>query len=87
MNVTDYDNWTDDENNNNCTINENIIDIIIPSFLLTIACGLSILCLMSLMVDTLIKPLTNKWWKKFYILNIQLGLSQQVLRNAENQNF
>ena len=62
MNVTDYDNMTDDYNdslsiNNNCTINENNIDIIIPTFLITIPCGLSFLCLMSLMVYTLIKPL------------------------------
>ena len=43
----------------NCTINENNIDIIIPSSLLTIPCGLSFLSLMSLMVYTLIKPLMN----------------------------
>ena len=55
---------TDDYNdsssiNNNCTINEHNIDIIIPTLLLTIPCGLSFLCLMSLMVYTLIKPLFN----------------------------
>ena len=49
INVTDYDNVTDDYNdslsiNNNCTINENIFDIIIPSLLLTIPCGISFLC-------------------------------------------
>ena len=62
MNVTDYDNMTDDYNdslsmNNNCTNNENNIDIIIPSLVLTIPCGLSFLYLMSLMVYTLLKPL------------------------------
>ena len=62
MNVTDYDKMTDDYNNslstnNNCIINENNIDIIIPTLLLTIPCGLSFLCLMSLMVYTIIKPL------------------------------
>ena len=64
MNVTDYDNMTDDYNdtlskNNHCTDNENIVDIIIPSLLPTIPCGLSFLCLTSLMVYTLIKPFFN----------------------------
>ena len=51
-NITEYDNTTD---TNNCNI-----DIIIPAQLFTIPCGLSFLCLMSLMVYTLIKPLFNK---------------------------
>ena len=51
-NITEYDNTTD---KNNCNI-----DIIIPALLFTIPCGLSFLCLMSLMVYTLIKPLFNK---------------------------
>ena len=59
MNITnvtdDYDNIT-----SNCTNNENNIDIIIPALLFTIPCGLSFLCLMSLMAYTLIKPLFNK---------------------------
>ena len=46
--------------NNNCTNNENKIDIIIPAILFTNPCGLLFLCLMSLMVYTLIKPLFNK---------------------------
>ena len=55
-NVTnDYDNITF----TNCTNNENNIDINIPTLLLTIPCGLSFLCLLSLMVYTLIKPLFN----------------------------
>ena len=41
----------------NCIDKENNIDIIIPTLLLTIPCGLSFLCLMSLMVYGLIKPL------------------------------
>ena len=54
-NITDYDNMTDDYNNslsinNNCTDSEFDIDIIIPSLLLTIPCGLSFLCLISHMV-------------------------------------
>ena len=54
-------NFTDDYNdtlslNNNCTNNENN-DIIIPALLFTIPCGLSFLCLISLMVYTLVKPL------------------------------
>ena len=53
----DYDNIT----SSICTNNENNTDILIPTLLLTIPCGLSILCLMSLMIYTLIKPLiTNK---------------------------
>ena len=47
-NVTDYDNITssnysdyDNMTSFNCTINENIIDIIIPALLFTIPCGLS----------------------------------------------
>ena len=45
-NVTEYDNMTNDYNNtlslnNNCTNNENNIDMIIPTLLLTIPCGLS----------------------------------------------
>ena len=52
---TEYDNMT----LSNCTFNENDIDIIVPTLLLTIPCGLSFLCLMSLMVYTLIKPLFN----------------------------
>ena len=63
-NVIDYDNMTDDYNdklsiNDNCTNNENNIDIIIPALLFTIPFGLSFLCLLSLMVYTLIKPLIN----------------------------
>ena len=55
-NYTDYNNITF----TNCTINENNIDIIIPTLLLTIPCGLSFLCLLSLMAYTFIKPLINK---------------------------
>ena len=58
-------NTTDDYNdtlsvNNNCTDSENDIDIIIPALFFTIPCGLSFICLMSLMVYLLIKPLFNK---------------------------
>ena len=56
MNITnitdDYDNTTD---TNDCNI-----DIIIPALLFTIPCGLSILCLIGLMVYTLIKPFFSK---------------------------
>ena len=51
-NIIEYDNTTD---TNDCNI-----DIIIPVLLFTIPCGLSFLCLMSLIVYTLIKPLFNK---------------------------
>ena len=56
MNITDL-NTTDDITFCICTDNENYFDIIIPALIYTIPCGLSILCLMSLMVSTLIKPL------------------------------
>ena len=46
MNVTDYDNMTDDYNDslslkNTCTDNEKLLDIIITTLLLTIPRGLS----------------------------------------------
>ena len=50
-NITEYDSTTD---TNDCNI-----DIIIPALLFTIPCDLSFLCLTSLMVYTLIKPLFN----------------------------
>ena len=60
-NITEYDNITSTNITlNNCTDNENNIDIIIPALLFSIPCGLSILCLLSLMVYTLIKALFNK---------------------------
>ena len=62
INVTDLDNITDYDNMTtcNCRDSENDIDIFIPTLLFTIPCGLSFLCLMSLIVYTLIKPLFNK---------------------------
>ena len=51
-NITEYDNTTD---TNDCKI-----DINIPALLFTIPCGLSFLCLISLMVYTLFKLLFNK---------------------------
>ena len=61
-NVTDLDNITDydDTASCNCTDSEYTVDIIIPALLFTIPCGLSFICLMSLMVYTLIKTLFNK---------------------------
>ena len=52
INTDDYDNFT-----YNCTNNENNIDINIPALFITIPCGLSFLCLLSLMAYTLIEPL------------------------------
>ena len=69
MNVTDDYNDTSTTNSadlaNNtltsiCTIDEKNFDIIIPTLLLTIPCGLSFLCLLNLMVYTLFKRLINK---------------------------
>ena len=58
-------NVTDDYNdtlsvNNNCTDNDNNnIEIVIP-LITIIPCGMSLICLLSIMVYTLIKPLFNK---------------------------
>ena len=59
-------NITDDDNENitlcNCTNNDNNdtnIEIVIP-LLTIIPCGMSLICLISLTVYTLIKPLFNK---------------------------
>ena len=71
MNVTstttnDYDNITSSNYKHYdirtltiCTNKEKTIDIFIPTLLLTIPCGLSFLCLMSLMMYTLIKLLSS----------------------------
>ena len=66
MNVTDYDNITDYDKVTStnmtlstCTNNDNNIEIIIP-LITIIPCGMSLICLLSLMVYTLIKPLFNK---------------------------
>ena len=45
--------------NNNCTNKDNNIEIVIP-LITNIPCGLSLICLISLMVYTLIKPLFFK---------------------------
>ena len=57
-NVTDYDNLTlcNCTNNDN---NENNIEIVKPLITIT-PCGLSLICLTSLMVYTLIKPFSGK---------------------------
>ena len=75
-------NVTDDYNNmtpTNCTDNEYNFDIILPTLIFTIPCGLSFLCFMSLIVYTLIKTLFNKKkyskWKKFYTHRIHFVLS------------
>ena len=56
--ANDYDNITDKDNMTltKCTDSENNIEITIPSFTI-IPCGMSLICLISLMVYTLIKPL------------------------------
>ena len=58
-NITDLDNITEYDNNTT-DINDCNIDIIIPALLFTIPCGLSFICLISLMLYTLIKPLITK---------------------------
>ena len=51
-NILEYDNITSSK----CTNSENYFEIIIPLFTI-IPCGMSLICLISLMVYTLIKPL------------------------------
>ena len=58
MDVTEYDNKT----SNNCRKSENNIQIVIP-IITIILCGLLLICLISLMVYTLIKPLLTKEMK------------------------
>ena len=55
MNVTDYDNLT----LCNCTNNDTNIEIAIP-LIMIISCGISLICLISIMVYTLIKSLIRK---------------------------
>ena len=55
MNITDDNNDTNILDDNNCDI-----DIIIHVLLISIPCGISFLCLISIMVYTLVKPLINK---------------------------
>ena len=50
-NITDYDNMV----STNCTNNDKQIEIIILLFTI-IPCGMSLICLISLMVYTLVKP-------------------------------
>ena len=45
--------------NNNCTNNDNNIEIVIP-LITIIPCGLSLICLISLMVYTLVKLCFDK---------------------------
>ena len=65
-------NKTDDYNdtlsiNNKCTNNDNNIQIVIP-IITIIPCGRSLICLISLMVYTLVKPLLRKKYLYVYIL-------------------
>ena len=62
MNISNITDIIHDYNStltSNCTDNDNNIEIAIP--LITIVpCGMSLICLISFMVYTLIKPLFNK---------------------------
>ena len=57
-NITDEYNDTLSKKNN-CTNNDNNTEIILPLFT-KLPCGMSLICLLSLMVHTLFKPLFNK---------------------------
>ena len=56
-NVTDYDNWTLCSCRNSDNSEKNF-EIVIPLITIT-PCGLSLICLISLMVYTLVKRLFN----------------------------
>ena len=58
--------------NNNCTNNDNKIEIIILLFTI-ILCGMSLMCLISLMVYTLFKPLFNKKKDSFHLYMYRNG--------------
>ena len=78
MNLTNNSDEYDYDNSSslsNCTKNENNFDIFIQALLLTIPCGLSFLCLISIMVYTLVKPLIKNKWIIFYTQNIQFAVS------------
>ena len=61
--------------NNNWTNNDNNFELIIPLFT-KIPCGMSIMCLKSRMVYTLMKPLFDiKWLRNFYTQVVQLDVS------------
>ena len=55
--IDDYDDTL--SINNNCTSNDNNIEIILPLFTI-IPCGMSLICSISLMVYILIKPLFDE---------------------------
>ena len=62
MNISNVTDIIDDYNNtltSNCTDNDNNIEIVIP-LITIIPCGLSLVCLISFMGYTVIKPLFNK---------------------------
>ena len=61
-NDTSTTNITNDYNDtlsSNCTNSENNIEIIIPLFTI-VPCGMSLVCLISFMINCVIKPLFNK---------------------------
>ena len=57
-NISDYDTMTYAYNKNNCTNSVNNFEIILPLFII-IPCGKSLICLISLVVYTLVKPFFN----------------------------
>ena len=58
-NITDTIDYYNNTLTSNCTDNDNNIEIVIP-LITIIPCGLSLVCLISFMVYTLIKPSFNK---------------------------
>ena len=81
-NVTnDYDNITSSKHDNMaftiCTNRENNIEIVITSITI-IPCGMSLICVKSLMVYTLVKPLSSKK---------QISDIKNVLINGNTYNY
>ena len=69
----DYDMIT----SNNCTSIDSNIEIIIPLFTM-IRCGMSLICLISLMVNTLIKHLFRKKQNEYSYKYIDKYISIQI---------
>ena len=75
------DDYTKNFSINICIDKEKFIDITIPTLILTIPCGLSFSCLMSLMVYTSNKPLIRKKYDKKYLFNYSYNYNYHSYRN------
>ena len=80
-NITnDYDNITDYDNmvSTNCTNNENNVEIVIP-LITIIPCGMSLICLISLMAYTSFKKIIDGYIQIFEYLYYGISTHIRVL--------